>query len=141
HTVTEDLILGPELVASSQTGYYNLSAGTLEGQGDVYVGNRSLGEFSQTGGAFQVAGNLTVGDQSSGSYYIDDGELSVGGDFTIGVATGVHKQLTIVGGLGQIDVGGNFVLGSFGGDPLNRPVLDITLDATGLSTIDVDGMA
>jgi hypothetical protein len=135
-------------VVATATGVMNLGGGSLEVKGNEYVGYRGghggFGEFMQTGGVHTVDGNLTVADDDapSGKFQIQGGELSVAGDLVLGIDNRSEKILGVIGGLSDIDIGGNFTMGpSSPTRPWSVASIHSLIDETGLSVINVGGMA
>ena len=146
HTVNTNLIIGQGSAPGNGTGTYLLSAGTLLVEGDEYLGYGSgyggPGILTQTGGTNTIDGRLILGRDidTQGTYDLRNGTLSVGGDLLIGQQLLAQKVFEITGGLGQASIGGNLVMGTFN-SPQDSPTIIDTIDATGLSPLDITGSA
>jgi hypothetical protein len=154
-------------VFGDAVGTVNQTGGTINVGGLLRVGVDGIGNFTQHGGVVNVTGSVFLGDfdTSLGTYVVAAGELNVTGNLSVGAAlasnapanpTGTEGQaldadgtLVISGSAGSVNVDGNLLANPGDhtrrrpdntGDNVSMLVFEI-LDASGVSTIDVTGLA
>ena len=111
-------------------GRYNLSNGTLNNSGALWLHNQNTAIFNQTGGVQ----NISLGIYDNGNYNFTGGNLNLGGSIQVGIngGTGYFKQ----GAGTQVSVSSfaGMVIGNYGWGhgkgtyELTEGTLDITKD-------------
>ncbi len=130
----------------SSAAKYELSGGTLTVGGDTCISCSNLsfgmGIMEQTGGLHQISGSLILGQKATNNaqYLIQNGTLDIFRDLIVGADVIPLKRFSVVGGLADIEVGRNFVMGP-SNTLQNQPVMESFIDQTGLSTIEITGTA
>lgn len=129
--------------ARTPTGYFNLSGGTFNAAGEVYVGeggsnavggNRAHGNWTQTGGTANIANWFVIGRESAvGAFDMSGGVMNhTGGNMSLGDSNAGGEINTIkVHGNAVITNSGEMWVGTGGGTISDMKVYDTAQINTG----------